>query len=82
MNARRIVQEETARQFLRRRTKPMDFYIILHVHRHGTSRWLVRCGHEPTIAEIVDALAIDFEPDCDESVEIEHIPSNDIVTIP
>lgn len=60
-----------------------DLYLVEHTHRFGTSTYLVRSGHLPTIDEVVSALDLDFEPEREgEEITISFIGDTEIVDIP
>lgn len=56
-------------------------YSVTHEHRHGVSSYLVRSSHCPSEEEVVEALDIDWEPDC-EVLTIGSIEPRDIKDIP
>jgi hypothetical protein len=60
----------------------MEYYVVLHHHRHGTSPHIVRSPHFPSESECILALDLDFEEHLEESIDIDHICEKDIPTIP
>jgi hypothetical protein len=59
--------------------KEKDLYMVNHHHRFGTSLYLVRSDRLPMIGEVIKALQIDFEPDREETLEIDKV--EDIIDI-
>lgn len=46
-------------------------WIVVHTHRFGTSTYLVRAKRCPSIKRVVKKCEIDYEPDREESIEID-----------
>ena len=52
---------------------PRRLYSIVHTHRHGTSHYLLESDHAPTQEETIRALALDYEPDKGEALDIDQV---------
>jgi hypothetical protein len=50
-----------------------DLWAVVHTHRHGTDVRFATAAREPTEAQVVRCLEIDFEPQRDELIEIHHV---------
>lgn len=59
----------------------MKIYMVLHCHRHGVSRYLLKAVREPTKSEVIAFLDIDYEPDREESIEIECAGTSDDIPV-
>ena len=59
-----------------------ELYIVIHGHRYGTSVYLVRSNHYPTDKEVIKYCKILFEPEREESLNIDRYYEDTIITIP
>lgn len=53
--------------------EPAKIYIVTHSWKYGECTNIVKSTSEPTEAEIVEALDIDFAPDRDEYITISEV---------
>lgn len=53
-------------------------YIIKHMHRHGVDLYPFEADELPDIDELIRLLVIDFEPELDEHISVDHYEINSI----
>lgn len=53
--------------------KEKNLYMVNHSHRFGQNLYLVRSDRLPMIGEVIKACEIDFEPDREETLEIDKV---------
>ena len=50
-----------------------QLFIAIHSHRHGLTLYPVLSAHLPSQEEIIKLWDVDFEPDRDETIDIEEV---------